>query len=257
VSFIAPPPPGLQRAPAPPPGSDATPYRWTVEQYQRMGEAGVFEPGTRVELINGMIVEQDVRGERHSIPPEERTAWVWEYRWTVAEYERLVDAGIFPPDTHAELLYGTVYEMSPQGSKHSATLSALSDRLHDAVGAGYHLRVQCPLAFEGGAEPEPDIAIVEGTYADYVERHPAVAALAVEIAVSSIKTDREFKLPLYAAVGIPEYWIVIVAERCVEVYREPHPASYTYATKTTLRPGDTLAPLAAPDAAILVADLFF
>ncbi len=255
MSFIAPPPPAFQRAPAPPPGSDARPYRWTVEQYHRMGEACVFEPGTRVELIGGMILEQDVRGERHSIPEEERTAGVWEYRWTVAEYERLVAAGIFPPDTHAELLYGTVYEMSPQGSKHAATLSVLTERLYDVVGEGYHLRVQCPLALEGGGEPEPDLAVVEGTHADYAEAHPATAALAVEISVTSVKIDLEFKLPLYAVVGIPEYWVVNVDKGWVEMYREP--LETTYVHKQILRPGDTLSPLAAPDAAIPVADLFF
>lgn len=257
MSFIAPPPPGLQRAPAPPPGSDASVYRWTRDQYHRMGEAGVFEPGTRVELIDGMIVEQDVRGERHSIPEEERTAPAWEYRWTVAEYDRLVAAGIFPPDTHAELLYGTVYEMSPQGSKHAATLSALTGKLYEAIGEGYHLRVQCPLAVEGGAEPEPDLAVVEGTYADYAEAHPSTAALAVEIAVSSLKTDREFKLPLYAVMGVLEYWVVSVGERTVEVYREPSATTYAYGSKQTLRSGDTLTPLVAPDASIPVADLFF
>ncbi len=258
MSFIAPPPPALQRAPAPPPGSDARPYRWTVEQYQRMGEMNVFEPGTRVELISGMILEQDVRGERHSIPPEERTAGVWEYRWTVAEYERLVDAGIFPPDTHAELLYGTVYEMSPQGSKHFTTMRLVEDALLAAFGEedGFDVRVQGPFRIEGGATPEPDVSVVPGHFTDYVDQHPSEAVLFVEVAVTSYKTDFEFKLPLYAAAGIPEYWIVNVEKRWVEVYREPM-EDYIYASKTTLRPGDTLAPLAAPDAAIPVADLFF
>lgn len=220
-----------------------------------MGEAGVFEPGTRVELLDGMIVEQDVRGERHSIPSEERTASAWEYRWTRAEYDRLVAAGIFPPDTHAELLYGTVYEMSPQGSKHSVTLRALEDLLRDVFEEGFDVRSQLPFIVASGAEPEPDLAVVPGHFTDYVDHHPAQAALIVEVAVTSYLIDRDFKLPIYAAAGVPDYWIVNVEARCVEVYREPGGGTYGY--KSTLRPGDDLSPLAAPEAAIHVADLFF
>lgn len=254
---LYPPPPssGLQRAPAPPPGSGARVYRWTQEQYARLGEAAVFEPGTRVELIDGMIVEQDVRGERHSIPEAERTAGAWEYRWTLAEYDRLVAAGIFPPDTHAELLYGTIYEMSPQGSKHSVTLRAVEDLLREVFGEGFDVRTQLPFIVPGGAEPEPDVAVVPGHFTDYADRHPSEALLIAEISVTSYLTDRDFKLPIYAAAGVPDYWIVNVEERCVEVYREP--AGTTYGRKTTLRHGDHLSPLSAPEAAIPVADLFF
>ncbi len=218
-----------------------------------MGEAGVFEPGTRVELINGMIVEQDVRGQRHSIPPEERTASAWEYRWTRTEYDRLIAAGVFPPDTHAELLYGTVYAMSPQGSRHSVTLRAVEDVLRGVFQEGFDVRTQLPFAEPGGAEPEPDVAVVKGHFTDYAERHPSEAVLLVEIAVTSYITDRDFKLPLYAMAGVPEFWIVNVNAARVEVYRGPD--GYVYRDVTMLEVGGTLTPLAAPNAAIPIADL--
>ena len=243
------------RAAAPVPQDVLRPYRWNVEQYHRMGEASVFEPGTRVELLGGVIYEQADRGERHSVPVEEQTGGVWPYRWTRAEYERLVEAGVFPPDTHAELLGGEVYEMSPQGSRHATTLRAVEETLRELFRSedGYDFRIQLPLAAADHGEPEPDISVVRGHYADFMDEHPRTAELVVEISRSSLQIDREVKAVTYARAGVTEYWIVNLVERVLEVYREP--AGETYRQKQTFTPGATVSPLARPDARIPVADL--
>jgi Uma2 family endonuclease len=84
-----------------------------------------------------------------------------------------------------------------------------------------HLRIQLPLVLGEYDEPFPDIAVVSGSPRDYLSLHPTTALLVVEVSEASLKTDREVKGSLYAKAGIPEYWIVNLKERVVEVYREP------------------------------------
>ena len=88
------------------------------------------------------------------------------------------------------------------------------------------------------------------------ERHPRTALLVVEVAGESLPLDRQAKAVLYARAGIPEYWIVNLAESTVEVRREPDPASGSYRTKAVARGGDTLVAASVPGLSIGVADLF-
>jgi Uma2 family endonuclease len=79
------------------------------------------------------------------------------------------------------------------------------------------------------SEPEPDIAIVRLRSDDYINSHPAPAdiILAIEVADSTIKFDRDTKAPLYAAAGISEYWIVNLIDNRLEIYRQPEGSIYT------------------------------
>ena len=99
-----------------------------------------------------------------------------------------------------------------------------------------------------------------GELRDYVEAHPADPVLVVEVALTSVNFDREHKSSLYARAGRPEYWIVNLVYRGLEVRREPAPSpsapyGWDYSTVELLRPGDSACPLAAPAARIAVADL--
>jgi Uma2 family endonuclease len=91
---------------------------------------------------------------------------------------------------------------------------------------GYTLRGQAPLALDEHSEPESDIAVVEGAIRDFVSAHPQTAVLVVEVADSTLQYDRTTKARLYARNSIPEYWIVNLQERRLEVYR--HPVSDEY-----------------------------
>ena len=181
-------------------------------------------------------------------------------RWTRAEYERMIDAGIFDSEERAELIGGEVLVMTPQKSPHATAVSLTLEALRVAFGSGHHVRAQLPLALDPDSEPEPDVAVVPGSPRDYRHAHPTTALLVVEVSDSTLALDRDRKGSLYARAGIVEYWIVNLVDGVLEVYRDPESvreARYGFAYRTVQRLGgpDHLTPLAAPAAHIRVGDL--
>ncbi len=110
-----------------------------------------------------------------------------------------------------------------------------------------------PVSLDDRSEPEPDPAVVTGSPREYRDAHPSDAVLIVEAADATLSFDRQQQKALYARTGIQEYWIVNLTEKQLEVYRDPQGADYT--RKTTLRSGQSVAPLAAPESSISVAEL--
>ncbi len=158
-----------------------------------------------------------------------------------AEYERMVEAGVFGED-RVELLFGAIVRMTPHGPPHDATLTRLAALLGRSLPDGAELRVQCSFAAGSGSEPEPDLAVVP--QGDYDDAHPSEAFLIVEVAMSSLAIDRGAKARLYAECGVPEYWVVDVAGKVVEVHTDPSEGHYR--TVTTRRRGEALEPIAVP-----------
>lgn len=182
-------------------------------------------------------------------------------RWTRDDYHRMAEAGLFR-DQRVELIGGEVVEMSPQGNPHYVALNLASRALQAAFGTDYWVRTQGPLTPNGDSEPEPDIAIVNGDPRDFAhaEAHPGGALLVVEISDTSLTYDRTRKSSLYASMGVADYWIVNLLERCVEVRRAPQPDASTefgwsYGTTQGLQPSQSVAPLARPDAPVRVDDM--
>jgi len=181
------------------------------------------------------------------------TATVDDRRFTREEYEQLVEQGFFHPEERIELVDGVLYEMTPQSSLHAAGVRGSQEALRPIFSEGYDIRSQLPLALGFDSEPEPDVAVVLGSWRDYSHSHPTSAILIVEVADSSLLQDRKRKASLYARAEIPEYWLMNLVRRCLEVYREPKDGVYT--SRTILREGDSVSPLSRPEAAILVASL--
>lgn len=139
------------------------------------------------------------------------------------EYHVLADAGMFENE-RVELLYGRIVAMSPQKPPHAGRVHALTQLLTRALSGRGDVRVQLPLAASDDSEPEPDLAVVDpGRYDD---EHPRTAHLVVEIAHSSRLTDLRLKPPLYAAMGVPEYWVIDLDRDAVVVHREPDADGY-------------------------------
>jgi Uma2 family endonuclease len=181
-------------------------------------------------------------------------------RWTRAEYDRLVDLGVFHEDERLELLAGHLLVREPQGSRHGVAIELADSVLRTAFGTGWRVRVQLPVALDDESEPEPDLSVVAGAPRDGRHHHPSRPVLVLEVAESSLLFDRETKGQLYARAGVPEYWIVNLVDGVLEVYRDPAATPGTvggwrYATPLVLDAAGIAVPLAAPAARIAVADL--
>ncbi len=163
------------------------------------------------------------------------------------EYDRLVELGTFERE-HLELIRGVIIRMTPQGPPHAGPIQRLTELLVTALAGRAHVRVQLPLLAPDESEPEPDLAVVP--LGDYDLAHPDRAQLIIEVARTSQEYDRETKGPLYAAMNVPEYWLVDVVARTIEVRREPGPDGY--GSVETVRRGTRIALAAFPDVAVAV-----
>ena len=181
-------------------------------------------------------------------------------RWGRLEYERLVDRAVFQPGDRVELVGGQLVVREPQGSPHAVAVGLVEDALRPAFRSGWVVRVQMPVALDDDSEPEPDVAVCPGTPRDYLAGHPSQPVLLVEVAEASLAFDREHKGSLYARAHVPDYWIVNLVDRVLEVHRDPTPSAGApygcrFSTLLRLGAGDSISPLAAPHARIAVADL--
>jgi Uma2 family endonuclease len=176
-------------------------------------------------------------------------------RYTVERYFTLVDEGVLEPDDRVELLEGVVVSMSARNPLHDTGITLVADALHEAIGRRAVIRVQCSLIIGRFSAPEPDVAVVAGTARDYSVAHPSTALLVVEIADSTLPQDRLTKSRLYAAAGVPEYWIVNLRDGCVEIRREPNVAARAYGSLTKAIAGERIDLIALPGASVAVADL--
>lgn len=176
-------------------------------------------------------------------------------RWTREEYERLVALGVLGEDERVQLVEGEIVEMSPQSALHATAVRLVEEALRGVTGAGFDVRVQLPLALGSDSEPEPDVAVVRGGVRDYRDRHPTGqdTVLVVEVADATWRFDREHKGRVYAAAGIPEYWIVNLESGALEVYRDSEGGQYRQQLAKAAE--DTVAPLFAPQVQVRVSDL--
>lgn len=166
------------------------------------------------------------------------------------EFERLVSEGLFD-DERIELLGGAIVEMSPQDTRHAAVIERLDREIKRVAPVSMSVRVQLPFAASEYSLPEPDIVVVPRV--DYDDAHPDRAYLVVEVANTSLRKDRSIKSELYARAGVPEYWIVNVAEQHIETRTLPRDGAYPMGA--IARRGDTVCVASLEGAAIAVSDV--
>lgn len=181
-------------------------------------------------------------------------------RWTRDEYDRLVELGTFDDGERVELIDGFLVVREPQGARHAAAIRRVIAALRRALGDGWQIDSQLPIALDPASEPEPDVSVSAYDPAAYRDAHPSLPVLVVEVADTSYRIDHEFKTSLYARAAVPECWIIDVARGLVEVHRDPQPSDiarygWRYAGVATLRPPATVTPLVAPATRIAIADL--
>jgi Uma2 family endonuclease len=163
------------------------------------------------------------------------------------EFDQLAEMGAFENE-RVELLRGAIVVMTPPDPPHSHAVMWMQDLLARYLGERVMVSCQNPLAISDYSEPQPDIAVLPRR--DYSAHHPTWAHLLVEVADSSLRKDRRVKREIYAEGGVPEYWIVNLVERVVEVYREPVDGHYT--REERIGPGGVLRPAEFPDVEIPV-----
>ena len=148
--------------------------------------------------------------------------------WTAAEYEQMVAAGVLGEDDRVELVEGEIVEMAPVGARHAASVNALARLLQRQVGDRALVSVQNPVRLSPRSEPQPDLAVLAWRDDGYRDELPGPAdvLLVVEVAESSVATDRDVKLPLYGRAGIGEAWLVDLPAGTIEVHTAPSPAGY-------------------------------
>ena len=180
--------------------------------------------------------------------------------WTVDEFQRAYDLGAFGFEHHLELIEGEIIRKMGQNGPHTWAVRTMEEALRVIFAEGCDVRVQFPLIFGPRSKPEPDVAVVVGSMNDYKHDQPTTAILVVEVSDATLAMDRTTKAALYARAGIPEYWIINLPDGVLEVHRQPapmtgQPLGHGYRSLVRLTPGDTLAPLARPNATLAVSAL--
>lgn len=173
--------------------------------------------------------------------------------WSKSQYHRMGEMDWFE-SLRVELIDGEIIQMSPISSPHWKSVILTGAALRSIFGDGFTVAEQN--AFDGGprSEPQPDVAVYEGGVRDF-QAIPSHALLIVEVSLTTLRFDQTRKARLYAAAGVADYWIVNLADRVLEVRRQPSVKTGSYAEIRTLDADASLSPLAAPEASIAVADL--
>jgi Uma2 family endonuclease len=177
-------------------------------------------------------------------------------RFTVDEYDRMVEVGILTETDRVELIHGEIVRMTPSGRRHSTCVSALLTLFVTRLGSRVVVWSHGSVPLPPYSQPEPDVLLLRPRPDLYRDADPLAAAdalLVVEVAETSLRYDREVKVPLYGASGIRETWVVDLEGECVEIYREPTPGGYRQHQR--IPRGPSFSPEAFPDLALTVADI--
>ena len=178
-------------------------------------------------------------------------------RFSRAEYDRLIELGVFQSDEHIELIGGELMVAGPKGAPHYTAVVKTAGALEAAFGPGWYVRREGPVGLDDDSEPEPDVAVVPGSPDDYSRAHPSRPVLTVEVSESSLAADRHRKGSLYARAGLADYWVLNLVDRVLEVYREPAadsaaPFGWRYTRSEVFDAAARVTPLAAPGSSVSV-----
>ena len=177
------------------------------------------------------------------------------HRWTVADYHKIGEVGLLAEDARVELINGEIVEMTPIGSSHAGKVKRLAHLFSVLLGDKAIISVQDPLVLNDDSEPEPDITLLRWRDDYYESAHPTPqdVLLLIEVSDTSVRYDREVKIPLYARHNIPDVWLLDLQQQGLEIYQKPESGEYQHMQR--LRSGQAT-PDAFPEAIIQFRDLF-
>lgn len=176
-------------------------------------------------------------------------------RFTVGEYELMIEKGILSENDRVELISGEIVEKMVIGPAHIACVNRLNSLLVSRLSGLTIVSVQNPILLVD-SEPEPDLALLVPRQDFYAQAKPSASdvQLVIEVADSSLAYDQQIKLPIYARAGLQEYWIVNLEAATIEVYRQPI-GEGRYTQQFECNRTGTLRPLVFPDVEISVASI--
>lgn len=177
-------------------------------------------------------------------------------RFTVDEYHRMAEVGIFQPDERVELIEGEIVQMAPISPRHAGCVININRLFVTRLGDRAVVSPQNPVVIRPRSEPQPDLLLLRPRAVSYSREHPTPedVLLAVEVADTTVRFDRLVKARLYARATIAEFWLFLASDGSVEVYREPGPDGYASVTAHGTR--QTASPLAFPGVSFAVEDFF-
>lgn len=197
-----------------------------------------------------------------------------QHRLSVDDYHRMGRAGIFDHDERLELIEGRLIDMAPIGSDHAGKVIQLNAVLNRAFARLALVSPQNPIRLSEHSEPQPDFAVLRPRADFYRTAHPQPpdVLLVIEVADTSVRYDREVKIPLYARHGIPEVWLLDLHNTRLEIYRRPRRTMISSSSSGHHRPScpgtegygevlypandDSIAPVLLPDAVLSIADFW-
>ena len=174
------------------------------------------------------------------------------WRWTVAEFDRMIEVGLLGEEDRVELIRGELVPMAAKGIRHENLRALLAHGLAHRLGDDIMVIAELGWRPSDDTYLEPDIIIIPAREAPSLVPAPDVRLL-IEVADTSIVFDQETKAPLYAALGVAEYWIINAETLETRVHREPSGEAYRKVADKA--PGDRLAPKLLPGLAFSLEDL--
>jgi len=149
-------------------------------------------------------------------------------KFTVEDYHRFIEMGIFKPEERLELWEGEFVEMSPIEKRHAGIIAGLTAFLNHLFFQKFVVWTQNPIVLNDFSEPQPDVAVLKQRN-DFYRTTSATAndvLLTIEVADSTVKYDRDIKFPKYAANGIPEAWLIDLESDRIEIHTQPTKNGY-------------------------------
>ena len=177
------------------------------------------------------------------------------HRFTVTDFYRMAEVGIFHEDSRVELIDGEIIDMVPIDPRHVRGVNRLNQKLVLGIDERAVVSIQNPIRIGERNEPQPDLTLLRHRADDYATglANPEDVLLVIEVADSSVEYERQTKGPMYARAGIADYWILDVGRDHVVVHRNPTESGY--ATTRVYRRGESISPLAFPNLALSIDDI--
>lgn len=150
-------------------------------------------------------------------------------RFSIKEYHQMIEAGILSSDDRVELLEGWIVKKMKQNPPYTSSVSRLARRISQVLPADFTLGVHSPVTLKlSNSEPEPDLSLARGPMEKFDSRHPQGfdICILIEVADAMLLDDRLYKATLYSRNKIPEFWLVNLVKRQIEVYTKPLAGRY-------------------------------